>query len=165
MNYEMKLTYFLLFQTTTWLRCCTVWWSGQARVPTCSPCPGPAWPPPPRRRPHPSPGPAARDRSCINFPPRGKSSSCWSMAWWPTVASDFKLIRILHIWYIMSSTVSLKRSYRSLALLDCRVCHLIMMLRTVTELSGHVTGHQCGMRLTCHRQSSHSLIHDHTHIL
>ena len=40
-----------------------------------------------------------------------------------------------------------------------------MMLRTVTELSGHVTGHQCGMRLTCHRQSSHSLIHDHTHFI
>ena len=141
-------------------------------VPTCSRCPGPAGPPPPPRRPHPSPPTAAWDSSCINFPPRGKSSSCWSMAWWPTVASDFKFIRILHIWYILSSTVFPNRAYRSLAYY--RVCHLIMMLRTVTELSAGWWGAtwpgssaECVSRVTAsnHTPSCGSHSWSHTHFI
>ena len=163
MNYEMKLTYFLLFQTTRWVRCCTVCrWPGQARVPTCSRCPGPARPPPPRRRPHPSPGPAARDRSCINFPPRGKSSSCWSMAWWPTVASDFKFITFdtyCHRLFLWSDRTEAWHYW----IVGCVIwlwCWGLWL-----SYQGSRDRLQCGMRLTCHRQSSHSLIHDHTHIL
>ena len=177
MNYEMKLTYFLLFQfkinTTRWLLCAVWWWPGQVRV-----------------FPH---APDARGQLGLHLrpaapiphhqPPPGTVPALIFLHEVSPVAADLwpddrPLPRILNSSEFYTFDTYCHRLFfridRTEAWHYYRVCHLIMMLRTVTELSAGWWGvtwpgsnAECVSRVTAsnHTPSCGSHSWSHTHFI